>query len=136
MPLKRKLLLSAAIAVPSLLLLAAFLVSTPVLGWLQKRIDRDPSSDFSRDLQMTTADICLATWRPEEAAPRYRLYYERYTRDLRRAHALFRYALSLEDAGRNADALEIYAKYLAEYPDHDEKAEAEIGINRIKNSRR
>lgn len=136
MSLKRKLLLSAALAVPSLILLSAFLISSPVLGWVQSRIDRNPSSDFSRDLQMTTADLCLMTWRPEEAAPRYRLYYERYTKDLRRAHALLRYAISLEDAGRTADALDIYAKYLAEYPDHEEKAEAEIGVNRIKNSRR
>ena len=136
MPLKRKLLLAAAIAFASVLVLTAFLLSSPVLAWTQKRIDRDPSSDFSRELQMATADLCLMTWRPEEAATRYRLYYERYTKDVRRAHALLRYAVSLEDAGRTADALDIYAKYLAEYPDHEEKAEAEIGVNRIRNSRR
>jgi len=136
MPLKRKLLLAAAIALASLLVLTVFLLSSPVLAWTQKRIDRDPSSDFSRELQMLTADVCLMTWRPEDAATRYRLYYERYTKDLRRAHALLRYAVALEDAGRTADALDIYAKYLAEYPDHEEKAEAEIGVNRIKNSRR
>lgn len=136
MPLKRKLLLAAAIALPSLLVLTVFLLSSPVLAWTQKRIDRNPSSDFSRELQMVTADICLMTWRPEDAATRYRLYYERYTKDVHRAHALLRYAVSLEDAGRTADALDIYAKYLAEYPDHEEKAEAEFGVNRIRNSRR
>ncbi|HLY09264.1 MAG TPA: tetratricopeptide repeat protein [Planctomycetota bacterium] len=136
MSLKRKLLVSAAIAVPSLVLLAAFLLSSPMMGWYQKRIDRDPATVFSRDLEMWTADLCLMTWRPEEAAPRYRLYYERYTKDFRRAHALLRYGLSLEEAGRSADAIDIYEKYLAEYPDHEEKTEAEIGINRIKNSRR
>jgi hypothetical protein len=131
MPPKRKLLLAAAIALTSLVLLTAFLLSSPVLGWVQKRIDHDPSSGLSRDLQMTTADLCLATWRPEEAATRYRLYYERYTKDLRRAHALLRYAIALEDAGRSADACDIYKKFLREYPDHEEKAEAEIGLNRI-----
>jgi len=136
MPLKRKLLLTAAIALPTLLLLTTFLLSSPTMDWCQQRIDKDPASDFSRDLEMFTADVCLATWRPEMAATRYRLYYERYTKDLRRAHALLCYAQALEDAGRNADAIDIYRKYLAEYPDHEEKVEAEIGMNRINNSRR
>jgi hypothetical protein len=136
MPLKRKLLISAAIALPTLVVLLAFLLSSPMMAWYQKRIDRNPESDFSRDLQMLTADLCLMTWRPEEAAPRYRYYYERYTKDLRRAHALLRYAMALEDAGRNADARDIYLKYLAEYSDHEEKTEAEIGLNRIDPSRR
>lgn len=135
MTLKRKLLLAIGIGAPSLLLLAAFLISSPMLDWVQKRIDANPQTDFHQDLQMLTADLCLSTWRPELAAPRYRLYYERY-KDIRRAHALLRYAISLEEAGRSADALDIYKKYLAEYPDHEEKAEAEIGRNRIKNSRR
>jgi len=136
MPLKRKLLLAAAIALPSLIVLTAFLLSSPVLAWTQQQIDRNPSSGFSQELQMITADVCLMTWRPEDAATRYRLYYERYTKDVRRAHALLRYAVSLEDAGRTADALDIYTKYLAEYPDHEEKVEADFGVNRIKNSRR
>ena len=136
MALRRKLLLTAAISIPTLLLLTTFLLSSPTMDWCQKRIDKDPASDFSCDLEMFTADVCLATWRPEMAATRYRLYYERYTKDLRRAHALLCYAEALEDAGRNADAIDIYRKYLAEYPDHEEKAEAEIGINRINNSRR
>jgi len=136
MPLKRKLLLTAAFGIPGLVLLVAFLLSTPVMEWTQRRIDRNPGSSSSRDLEMFTADVCLATWRPELAATRYRLYYERYSKDVRRAHALLCYAQALEDAGRNADAIDIYRKYLAEYPDHEEKAEAEIGINRINNSRR
>jgi len=136
MPLRRKLFLTAAIGVPTFLLLTVFLISSPTMDWCQRRIDRNPGSDYSRDLEMLTADVCMATWRPEMAATRYRLYYERYKQDLRRAHALLSYAQALEDAGRNADAIDIYRKYLAEYPDHEEKAEAEIGMNRINNSRR
>ena len=135
MSLRRRILFSTGFGLASLVLLSAFLVSSPMMGWYQKRIDGNPQTDLHQDLQMLTADLCLATWRPELAAPRYRLYYERY-KDLRRAHALLCYAQSLEDAGRNADAIDIYRKYLAEYPDHEEKAEAEIGMNRIKNSRR
>ena len=133
---KRKLLIAAGIAVPLLLIGTAFLLSSPTMDWCQKRIDADPNSDSSKDLQLLTADVCLATWRPEMAAPRYRYFYERHTRDLRRAHALLRYAQCLEEAGRMADAIDIYKKYLAEYPGHEEKTEAEIGINRINNSRR
>ena len=136
MTLKRKLALTAAFAAPTLLLLAMLLLSSPMMDWYQKRIDQAPQTDFHRGMQMLTADVCLATWRPEMAAPRYRFYYERYTKDLQRAHALLCYAQSLEDAGRNADAIDIYNKYLSEYPDHEEKAEAQIGMNRIKNSRR
>jgi hypothetical protein len=136
MTLKRKILVTLGIAVPFLLLLTVFLLSTPTLDLIQRRIDRNPDPEFSRWLQLTTADLCYATWRPEESAPRYWTFYERYTRDLRRAHALLCYAQSLEEAGRNADAIDIYHKYLAEYPDHEEKGEAEIGINRINNCRR
>ena len=136
MRLKRKILVWLAVALALLLVLTVFLLSTPTMDLIQKRIDRDPDPEFSRWLQLTTANVCYATWRPEESAPRYRTFYERYTRDLRRAHALLCYAQSLEEAGRNADAIDIYGKYLAEYPDHEEKGEAEIGINRINNCRR
>jgi tetratricopeptide (TPR) repeat protein len=136
MTLKRKLALTAAVSAPVLLLLVMLLLSSPMMDWYQKRIDREPQSDLHRSLQMLTADVCLATWRPEMAAARYRFYYERYKADLQRAHALLCYAQALEDAGRNADAIDIYRKYLIEYPDHEEKAEAEIGMNRINNSRR
>jgi len=133
---KRRILLSLAFAVPGLLLAAAFLLSTPSMVWIQSRIDRNPDPEFSRWLQLTTADLCYSTWRPELAAKRYRTFYERYTTDLRRAQALVCYAQSLEDAGQYADAIEMYRKFLREYPDHGQKSEAEIGINRINNCRR
>ncbi|HZE98644.1 MAG TPA: tetratricopeptide repeat protein [Planctomycetota bacterium] len=135
MTLKRKLLILAAVLTVLLVLLSIALISSPMMDWYQRQIDRNPQTDFSRDLQMLTADVCFTTWRPELAAPKYRFYYERYKTDLRRAHALFCYALSLEEAGRTSDAIDIYSKYLAEYPDHEEKGEAEVGINRIMSSR-
>jgi len=135
MPLKRKLLYIALIALPLLLLIPTFLLSTPMMDYYQRRIDRDPDSDQSRWLQLTTADWLSRTWRPEMAATGYRRYYERYVHDLRRSYALLRYAQSLEDAGRTADAIDIYKKYLIEYPDLEGKHEAQIGINRINNCR-
>ena len=135
MPLKRKVLVVALIALPILVLVPAFLLSTPVMDFYQRRIDRDPDSDSSKWLQMTSADWLSRTWRPEMAATGYRRYYERYKNDVRRSHALLRYAQTLEEAGRHADAIDMYEKYLLEYPDLDGCHDAQIGINRIKNCR-
>ena len=136
MPLKRKLKIGLLIAVPILVLVPSVLLSTPMMDWIQKRIDRNPDTDSSRWLQMTSADWLSRTWRPEMAATGYRRYYERYTRDIRRSHALLRYAQTLEDCGRNADAIDQYQKYLIDYPDLDGRKDAEIGINRINNCRK
>jgi len=135
MPFRKKLFIGVAIAVPIVLVLPTILLSSPMMDYYQRRMDRDPHSETSRWLQMTTADWCSRTWRPEMAATGYRLYYERYPRDIRRAHALLRYAQSLEEAGRTADAMDIYAKYVTEYPDLDGAHEARIGINRIEKCR-
>jgi len=135
MTLKRKLQIVGLIALPTLILIPAFLLSSPVMDYYQKVIDRDPDSEGSKWLQMTSADWCSRTWRPEMAATGYRRFYERYKNDLRRATALLRYAQSLEDAGRPADARDVYRKYLTEYPDLDGKQDAQIGINRIENCR-
>jgi len=135
MPLKRKLKISLLIAVPLLVFIPVLLLSTPMMDWYQKRIDRNPDAESSRWLQMTSADWLSRTWRPEMAATGYRRFYERYTRDIRRSDALLRYAQALEDCGRNADAIDQYKKYVIEYPDLDGRKEAEIGINRINNCR-
>ena len=133
---KRKLLVAGLVLLPVLIVAPVVLLSSPMMDYYQKQIDRDPESDSSRRLQLTTADWCSRTWRPEMAATGYRRFYERYTRDLRREYALLRYAQSLEDCGRTADAKDTYEKYLIEYPDLNGAAEARIGINRIKFSSR
>ena len=135
MRIPRKLKITILIAVPLLILVPTTLLSTPMMDWYQRRIDRDPDAESSRSLQMTSADWLSRTGRQEMAATGYRRFYERYTRDIRRSHALLRYAQSLEDCGRNADAIDQYRKYLIEYPDQEGRKEAEIGINRINNCR-
>jgi hypothetical protein len=135
MALRRKIGITLCIAVPLLLVLPTVLLSSPMMDYYQRRIDGDPQSGTSRWLQMTSADWCSRTWRPEMAATGYRRFYERYPGDIRRAHALLRYAQSLEDAGRNADAKDIYSKYVTEYPDLEDAQEARIGINRIEKCR-
>ena len=133
---KRQLLFSALGGLPLLLLLMVFLLSTPMMDVYQRRIDREPDTEFSRWLQLATADACFKTWRYGFAATAYRNFYERYTRDERRAGALLRYAQSLEEAERNADARDIYEKYIAEYPELEGKTEAERGMKRIANCKK
>jgi hypothetical protein len=135
MTLPRKLLIGAIVTLTVLILVPVVLLSSPMMDAYQRRIDRNPDSEHSKWLQMTSADWCSRTWRPEMAATGYRRYYERYKHDVRRSYALLRYAQSLEDAGRTADAIDIYKKYLIEYHDLDGKQEAQIGINRIENCR-
>lgn len=136
MPLKRKLLIAACIALPILVVTPVALLSSTMMDAYQRRIDRNPHTAFNRWLQMASADCCASTWRPEMAATGYRRYYERYPGDMLRAHALLRYAQSLEEAGRTADAKDIYKKFLIEYPDLEGAKDARIGLNRIDTSRR
>ena len=136
MSLKRKLLFGTLAALPLLAILAIFLISTPMIDRYQKSIDKDPDAESSRDRQLMLSDLCFKTWRYEQAASGYRRFYERYTRDVRRADALLRYAQSLEEAERNADAKDIYEKYLAEYPHLEGRTEAERGLVRISNVKR
>lgn len=136
MPLKRKVLIAAGVVLPTLVLIPAALLSTPLMNLYLRRIDRDPDSSGSKWLLLTSADWCARTWRPEMAATRYRRFYERHAADLRRSYALLRYAQCLEEAGRNADARDIYQKYLVEYSDAEGTSEARLGINRIENCRR
>ncbi len=136
MSLKRKILVGILITLPVLFLAGAFLLSTPMMDRYQRGVDRDPDTDFSRWKQLAIADAYFQTWRYEQAATGYRTFYERHTRDVRRAGALLRYAQSLEEAERNADAKDIYEKYLAEYPQLEGKTEAERGIVRIANCKK
>jgi hypothetical protein len=135
MTLQRRVLWATVLGLFLLAVVPAFLLSTPMMEYYQQRIDRDPMPESSRRFQLSVADWCDRTWRPERAATGYRLFYERYRQDVRRAHALLRYAQTLEAAGRTADATDIYQKYLAEYPDLEGKREAELGVSRIHNCR-
>lgn len=135
MTFRRRALIVAIAALTLLVLVPVFLLSTPMMTWYQRRIDRDPDTERSKWLQLASADWCSRTWRPEMAATGYRRFYERYRQDVRRPMALLRYAQSLEDAGRTADAVDVYKKYLLEYSDVEGQQEAHLGINRINNCR-
>lgn len=128
----KKTLAAVGVAAGTLGVASFFLVSNPMMDCYQRRIDRNPDGAFSRWLQIASADVCYATWRPERAAEYYRRFLDRYRQDLRRPYALLRYGRSMEESGRNADAIVVYEQILLQYPDRPEKEEAQVGIDRIK----
>lgn len=115
-----------------IIVLPVFLCSTMMMGTYQGWIDKEPNTNFHKWLQLTSADVCYKTMRPEMAAEYYRKFRDIYKDDERRPYAYLRYAQALEECNRNADSIAEYERYMQEYPDRDDKKEAEKGIDRIK----
>jgi len=114
------------------IVLPVILGSSSMMSCYQARIDRNPGSDFNKWLQMASGDVCYGTLRPEMAADSYRRFRDNYPKDERRPKAALRYAQSLEECHRNADAVAEYQRYLDQYPDREDKQEALAGIDRIR----
>lgn len=108
------------------------LLSNPMMDYYQKRIDKNPNSDFSKWLQLTMANMCYKTMRPERSAVYYYNYLERYKDDVQRPWVMLRYGLSLEEASRTAEALQVYQQILDDYPNRDEARDAAQGMDRIR----
>lgn len=114
-------------------ILPIFLLSNPMMGYYQGRIDKDPNSDFNKWLQLTVSGICYKTMRPEIALEGYEKYINRFPKeDEDYPFVLLRYAKSLEDAKRYDEAIDNYELLRATFPDHEYAEEAERGITRIK----
>ena len=116
----------------SLIALPLILLSNPMMDYYQGRIDKNPNSGFSKWLQLTMANSCYKTMRPERSAVYYYQYLERYKDDAQRPWVMMRYGLSLEDANRNAEALEVYQQVINDYPDREESKDAAQGMDRIR----
>ena len=127
-----KKLLAIVLIFVGVIVLPVFLCSNSMMEYYQQRIDKEPNTDFNKSLLMTCADLCYKTMRPELSAEYYRKFRDRYKDDPRRPHAFLRYAKSLEDCGRNADAIEEYRRYMEEYPEREDSKDAFNGIDRIK----
>ena len=127
----KKILLIAGIFV-SFIALPLILLSNPMMDFYQNRIDKNPNTGFSKWLQLAMADACYRTMRPERSAAYYYQFLLRYKDDERRPRIMLRYAFSLEDANRNAEAIEVYQQISAEYPDTEVARDAQSGINRIR----
>jgi len=127
-----KKLLAIVIFFVALIVLPVFLCSSTMMSYYQTRIDREPNTDFNKWLLITSADICYKTMRPELSAEYYRKFRDLHKTDARRPYAFFRYAHSLEDCSRNADAIAEYQRFIEEYPNREEAPLCLMGIDRIR----
>jgi TolA-binding protein len=116
----------------SLVALPLILLSNPMMDFYQGKIDKNPNSGFSKWLQLNMGNICYKTMRPERAAIYYYNYLERYKDDVQRPWVMLRYGMSLEEANRNAEALQVYQQVVNDYPDREEAKDAIQGQNRIR----
>jgi TolA-binding protein len=116
----------------SLVALPLILLSNPMMDYYQKRIDRNPNSNFSKWLQLNMAHMCYKTMRPERSAVYYYNYLERYKDDVQRPRVMLRYGLSLEEANRTAEALQVYQQVIDDYPHGEEAKDAAQGMDRIR----
>jgi tetratricopeptide (TPR) repeat protein len=115
-----------------LIVVPVFLCSSSMMERYQEKIDKEPNTKFHKWLGLATADVCYQTLRPEMAADYYRKFRDTYKDDERRPYACLRYARSLEDCSRNADAIAEYQRYIEEYPERGDTKEALSGIDRIR----
>ena len=116
----------------ALVILVLALVSNGMMGVYQRRIDAAPATGFHRWLQLRTADVCRATWRPDMAAERYRKFIQHYPEDPRRRAALLRFAGSLEEADKTADAIAVYQRFAVDYPDGEDSRQARDSVDRLR----
>lgn len=115
-----------------LLVLALVLLSSGMMRVYQRRIDAAPHRAFHRWLQLASADVCRATWRPDLAAERYRKFMQHYPEDPRRRPAMLRFAGSLEAADQTADALAVYQRFIGDYPEGEDTRRARESIDRLR----
>ncbi len=100
----------------SLVVLPTILLSTPMMGCYQGKIDENPNSDSSRDWQFKLAKTCANTLRPDLAADMYERYIDRYKKDEKRAEAMWRRAQCLVEAEKVEEGKEQYRVLILEYP--------------------
>lgn len=124
-------LLFGGIAI-GIILLPFLSVSNPMMGYYHSRIDKNPTTDFNKWLHLWTAGVCYKTMRPEKAADYYYKYLERFPEDPQRPFLMFRYASSLDDANRNADAIKAYQVFMEEYPEDPNRQSADNSVTRIR----
>ena len=120
----------------SLIAVPLILISNPMMDVYQGRIDKNPNSGFSQWLQITMANVCYKTMRPERSAVYYYKFLINYKDDARRPWVMLRYGYSLEDANRNAEAIEVYQQVYNEYPEREEGKDALASINRVRYMRK
>lgn len=98
------------------------------MGCYQRRIDKYPESESSRNWQWRMASIYYNSLRPEKAADCYQKFYTTWPQETRRPMAIERHAELLEELGMKAEAIEVWKLLAREHPDHNlgKMAEAKL----------
>jgi len=119
------------IVLPATIIFGPFIaLSSPSMGCYQAQIDKNPNSQSAKDWQLTLADICLKTMRPEMAAEMYGKYVDRHPQDPKRAEALWLKAYAHEKAEDKHSTIKTLVKLFNEHGDTEWARKADEKLNK------
>ena len=87
------------------------------MGCYQRRIDKYPESESSKNWQLKLASIYYTSLRTDKAGECYEKFHKRYPQDPRRPMALERHAEILGELQMKREAIEIWKTLARDYPD-------------------
>jgi TolA-binding protein len=89
------------------------------MGCYQKRIDKYPDSQSSKDWQWRLGGIYYNSLRTDKAGDSYYRFYTKWPDEPRRPEAIKRHAEILEELTMKAEAIEVWKILAKEYTDHN-----------------
>jgi TolA-binding protein len=101
------------------------------MGCYQKRIDKYPETESSRNWQLRLGGIYYNSLRADKAAECYEKFHKRYPQEARRPLALERHAEILEELQLKREAIEIWKTLARDYPDDNRGKLALAKLNNI-----
>ena len=87
------------------------------MGCYQRRIDKYPESESSRNWQLRLGTIYYNSLRADKAGDAYERFYKKWPEERRRPMAIERHATILEELSMKAEAIEVWKLLAREYPD-------------------
>jgi TolA-binding protein len=98
------------------------------MGCYQRRIDKYPEEQSSRDWQWRMASIYYNSLRTDKAADAYKRFFTKWPEEPRRPMAIERHARILEELAMKFEAIESWKLLAREHPDHNlgKMAEAKL----------
>lgn len=92
-------------------------LNNAAMGCYQRRIDKYPDSQSSKDWQWRLGAIYYNTLRTEKAADSYQRFYKTWPDEKRRPAAIKRHAEILEELQLKREAIEVWKILAREYPE-------------------
>jgi TolA-binding protein len=92
-------------------------LNNSAMGCYQRRIDKYPDSQSSKDWQWRLGGIYYNTLRTEKAADSYQRFYKKWPDEKRRPQAIKRHAEILEELQLKREAIEVWKILAREYPE-------------------